>query len=122
MANVRPLARADAEIEWILNERLTGEQNGASVMVRAADGRTCALSLYDSGALTFDGRLVDVGDDFPCFLGIMDEIAEYGVSEPEHDCPKDRFLADPITQAYGVGAEMVDQIPCPVCDARTRNQ
>ena len=34
-----------------------------------------------------------------------------------HECPRDAFLADPITMAYGVGAEMVGLINCPVCDA-----
>ena len=34
-----------------------------------------------------------------------------------HDCPRDRFLEDPITTSYGVGSEMVHLIPCPVCDA-----
>lgn len=34
-----------------------------------------------------------------------------------HDCPKQEFLDDPITVAYGVGSEMVRLVPCPVCDA-----
>ncbi|HEX4399669.1 MAG TPA: hypothetical protein VH136_18665 [Trebonia sp.] len=36
---------------------------------------------------------------------------------PSHDCPKEAFLADPITSAYGVGSEMVGSIRCAVCDA-----
>jgi hypothetical protein len=36
---------------------------------------------------------------------------------PEHDCPKQQFLDDPIAAAYGVGSEMVGLIRCPVCDA-----
>lgn len=39
------------------------------------------------------------------------------VASLAHDCPKDAFLDDPITQAYGVGSEMVSLIACPVCDA-----
>jgi hypothetical protein len=35
-----------------------------------------------------------------------------------HDCPRDAFLEDPITQAYGVGSEMLHLIRCPVCEAR----
>lgn len=34
-----------------------------------------------------------------------------------HECPKDQFLNDPITVAYGVGGEMVHLIDCAVCDA-----
>ena len=37
--------------------------------------------------------------------------------QPDHDCPKQEFLDDPITRAYGVGAEMVALVPCAVCDA-----
>ena len=33
-----------------------------------------------------------------------------------HDCPRERFLDDPITRAYGVGSEMVGRSVCPVCD------
>ena len=36
----------------------------------------------------------------------------------EHDCPRQAFLDDPITQAYGVGGEMLHLITCAVCDAR----
>jgi hypothetical protein len=39
----------------------------------------------------------------------------------EHDCPKDKFLEDPITTYYGVGGEMVDLVPCPICDAREQD-
>jgi hypothetical protein len=35
-----------------------------------------------------------------------------------HDCPREAFLDDPITQAYGVGYEMVGLVRCPVCEAR----
>jgi hypothetical protein len=54
--------------------------------------------------------------------------AERGVELPDgpgydehyedHDCPRDQFLDDPITQAYGVGGEMLHLIRCPVCEAR----
>jgi hypothetical protein len=36
---------------------------------------------------------------------------------PEHDCPRQEFLEDPITEAYGVGGEMLHLIDCAVCDA-----
>jgi hypothetical protein len=35
----------------------------------------------------------------------------------DHACPRDAFLEDPITVAYGVGSEMVCLIDCPTCDA-----
>jgi hypothetical protein len=41
---------------------------------------------------------------------------------PDHDCPRDAFLADPITRYYGVGGEMLHLISCPVCEARERDQ
>ena len=45
-----------------------------------------------------------------CMIGALCPVAE-------HDCPRDAFLDDPITVHYGVGAEMVHLIACPVCDA-----
>jgi hypothetical protein len=42
---------------------------------------------------------------------------EWEAEYPEHDCPRDAFLEDPITVAYGVGSEMVHLIPCSICDA-----
>jgi hypothetical protein len=35
-----------------------------------------------------------------------------------HDCPRDQFLDDPITEAYGVGSEMLHLIRCEICEAR----
>jgi hypothetical protein len=44
--------------------------------------------------------------------------SEVGPAEyPDHDCPREAFLDDPITQAYCVGSEMVHLVACPVCDA-----
>lgn len=34
-----------------------------------------------------------------------------------HDCPKEAFLQDPITEHYGVGAEMLHLITCKHCEA-----
>ena len=36
-------------------------------------------------------------------------------ADAEHPCPKDAFLEDPITVAYGVGSEMVGLVTCVVC-------
>jgi hypothetical protein len=39
----------------------------------------------------------------------------------DHDCPREQFLEDPITQAYGLGGDMDEWnrvIRCPVCEAR----
>jgi hypothetical protein len=38
-----------------------------------------------------------------------------------HDCPREQFLDDPITQAYGVGSEMLHLIRCEICEARERD-
>jgi hypothetical protein len=82
--------RSDAEIEWILTERVTGEANDATVMVRARDGQTCAMTYHcepgaANGVLRFDGRYVDVGADLMAYLSVMDEITETGTSEPYQD-------------------------------------
>lgn len=77
------MERREAGIEWILNEDIRLEvrlENGAptgDVRVYADDGRECWLTMSpDRTELLFDGRYVDVGDDYPRFLGIMDAANE----------------------------------------------
>lgn len=77
------MERRDAEIEWILDDDINLEarrEDGVltgDVLVRDGGGRECWLTLSaDGGELLFDGRYVDVGDDFPRFLGIMDAASE----------------------------------------------
>lgn len=77
------MERREAGIEWILNEDIRLEvrlENGAptgDVRVYAEDGRECWLTMSpDRTELLFDGRYVDVGDDYPRFLGIMDAANE----------------------------------------------
>jgi hypothetical protein len=47
---------------------------------------------------------------------LIQQLTRAGVI-PEHDCPVDQFLRDPITEAYGVGGEMAHLIRCAVCEA-----
>lgn len=77
----REMARIDADIEWILNDDINLEIISTGVKVSDRDGRECVLTYHAEpgaghGILRFDGRYVDVGDDFPRFLGIMDAAAE----------------------------------------------
>lgn len=44
-----------------------------------------------------------------CYIGPL-------CADAEHDCPREAFLDDPITVAYGVGSEMLHLIACAVCD------
>jgi hypothetical protein len=44
------------------------------------------------------------------------------LADTDHQCPREEFLNDPITVAYGVGAEMLHLVPCAVCDAREAGQ
>lgn len=82
------MERKEAEIEWISDDDIRLEQilvNGdvsGDVRVWADDGRECVLALRcepgtdGPSVLRFDGRYVDVGDDLPRFLGIMDAAAK----------------------------------------------
>jgi hypothetical protein len=59
-------------------------------------------------------------DGKPCSPAVGDCLCpcyECWVRRTEHDCPKQAFLEDPITEHYGVGGEFVGSIPCAVCDA-----
>jgi hypothetical protein len=127
-----------ANYRWILNEQIhvisIPEEEICLVMNKRnmeADGHQMAILSVSpehlGGDLMINNKFVDVGDSLPQLLGIMDAAQEADGwiemwpddDEPGHDCPKDRFLEDPITTAYGVGSEMVSLIPCPVCDARS---
>lgn len=55
-------------------------------------------------------------------LTITTSAAAHEYPAPDHDCPKERFLSNPITQHYGVGGEMVHLVPCPTCDARKQEE
>lgn len=97
------MERREAEIEWMLNEDIRLEvrlENGVptgDVRVYAEDGKDCWLTMSpDRTELLFDGRYVDVGDDYPRFLGIMDAANE-GVTfigdclAPGHPEPEDEY-------------------------------
>lgn len=56
-----------------------------SVLVMDQDRSRAVVIAYDAGEgtgqLLFNGVYVDVGDDFPVFLGLMDEVADNGHGE-----------------------------------------
>lgn len=73
--------------DWILDDDIRLRVDGAGVVVEevardAAGGFRTARLTYccepgaDSGVLRINNCYVDVGDDFPRFLGIMDAAVE----------------------------------------------
>jgi hypothetical protein len=74
------------DVSWIITGPVTGEvreDDPSDTLVRSRDGRECWVTVSaDSGELLFDGRFVDVGDDFMEYVAVLDEIAERGYSEP----------------------------------------
>jgi hypothetical protein len=74
--------------KWVLDDDINLSVDGASVLVTEASpdadheySRSVRLTYHaepgaDHGILRFNGRYLDVGDDFPRFLGIMDAAAE----------------------------------------------
>lgn len=56
-----------------------------SILVQDSDRTRAVVIAYDAGdgtgQLTFNGVYVEVGDDFPVFLGLLDETAENGPGE-----------------------------------------
>lgn len=79
-----------SDYRWILTERVTGEvrtvngeKTGDTWIGDSEKRKEVWLSLSADGTeLLFDGRYVDVGDDFAAYLGVLDEIANLGFSEP----------------------------------------
>lgn len=65
---------------WVLYGTITVEpsgEDGALVCEEGEPYRSCRID-YRDGALLFDGAYLDAGDDFPCYLGIIDAAQEAG--------------------------------------------
>ncbi len=118
---------------WILDGPVTVTAVAPdAVTVEGPEGQKVLLEYVERdgrGEVLLDGAWYDFGDDFPAVLGLLDaagglapgesmtlDDAEPSGPEP-HDCPKEQFLEDPVTRAYGVGSEMVGLVRCPVCEA-----
>jgi hypothetical protein len=75
--------------DWMLSEPVSFHRlSDGSVRVSDMDGfRGTDLRFAEDGYLTFNGERIDVGDDFPEYLGLLDEIADsptaLGVSYPD---------------------------------------
>ena len=71
------------DLGWILSEPIEVELLAADTasthvrVTRERDGEEVIIALVDS-ELLIAGSWVDVGDDFPCFLGLIDEAALKG--------------------------------------------
>lgn len=71
------------DVAWIIDRPVTGQENPDESIFVTDGTREMTLILDGEGnRLTFNGQLVDVGEDVCEFLGVMDEIAEQGHSEP----------------------------------------
>lgn len=68
------------EYGWILKNDVTGYEQHGGVWIEAPGHKKAFLFLTE-GELYFDGQYVDVGDDLPSYLGIMDEVADVGYSK-----------------------------------------
>lgn len=67
---------------WVLTAEVIGRECDPSaaddvVLTEVGGGnRTLRLRADDNGKLFLNGKFVDVGDDFPALLGVMDEVME----------------------------------------------
>lgn len=68
------------EYEWILKNDVTGHEQDGGVWIEAP-GQKRTFLCYTEGELSFDGHYVDVGDNLPAYLAIMDEVADVGYSK-----------------------------------------
>jgi hypothetical protein len=66
-------------LSWMLTSkiRVTEQPDTGGFRVAQLDGcgRTCLIG-YVNGKLTFNGEYVFVGDDYLCYVGIMDTALE----------------------------------------------
>jgi hypothetical protein len=67
-------------LSWMLTSsiRVTEQPDTGGVRVQQLDGcgRACLIGFVDDDRLTFNGEYVDVGDDYPRYLGIMDAVLD----------------------------------------------
>lgn len=74
--------------DWMLSEPVAFHRLADGVRVSDLGGfRGTDIRSDAEGRLTFNGEFVDVGDDFPEYLGLLDEIADSptatGISYPD---------------------------------------
>jgi len=74
--------------DWMLTEPVGFARLADGARVSDLNGfRGTDLRFTEDGYLTFNGERIDVGDDFPEYLGLLDEIADSptatGVSYPD---------------------------------------
>jgi hypothetical protein len=65
-------------LSWMLTSRIqASELPSGTVRVTQLDGcdRTCDIATVND-RLVFNGQLVDVGDDYPCYLGLIDAVLD----------------------------------------------
>ena len=85
-----------SDVEWVITSpvRLRVLPDGAVQVTEdpaepSGTARRCELRLTDEGQILFDGEFVDVSDDFPVFLGLLDEAADgQTYSAPYSDEPR----------------------------------
>jgi hypothetical protein len=66
-------------VSWMLTSsiRVTEQPDTGGFRVTQLDGdRTCLIGYIDDDKLTFNGEYVNVGDDYPCYLGLMDAVLD----------------------------------------------
>jgi hypothetical protein len=69
----------ETDLTWMLIRalRVTRREDGYTYEVEDLAGlRSCVLTIDADGELRFNGRRVDVGDDYPCFLALIDAADE----------------------------------------------
>jgi hypothetical protein len=65
-------------VSWMLTSAIQAtELPDSTVRVRQLDGcdRACDIVMQGS-RLMFNGQAVDVGDDYPCYLGLIDAVLD----------------------------------------------
>lgn len=70
------------DVSWMIDEDVQIKRDGDGVLVSRKAWAEPVRMTYNVepganyGVIRFDGRYVDLGDDFPAFLGIMDAASE----------------------------------------------
>jgi len=81
----------ERDFSWVITEpvkgRVLGDDiwNQSNIRVEGSGDKAVDISYTDDGKMLFDGEYWDCGDDFMIYVATLEQIADYGESEPCED-------------------------------------
>jgi hypothetical protein len=74
----------ERDFSWVITEPVKGRVQ-SNIRVEGSGDKAVDISYTDDGKMLFDGEYWDCGDDFMIYVATLEQIADYGESEPCED-------------------------------------